>query len=102
LSELPAETIRRPPRYPLVPAFLLGRLAIDQRFRGQGNGRYLLADALSRCITSEIVGFALFVEAINDDGRRFYEREGFLPLPDTPNRFFRRLSHIAELFADSP
>jgi GNAT superfamily N-acetyltransferase len=98
LSELPPETVRRLPRYPLVPAFLLGRLAVDQRYRGQGWGRFLLADALHRCLTSEIVGFAVVVDAKDDSPRRFYERESFLALPDRPNRLFRRLSDIEALF----
>lgn len=31
LAELPAQTVRKLPRYPLVPATLLGRLAVDRR-----------------------------------------------------------------------
>jgi GNAT superfamily N-acetyltransferase len=102
LAELPPETVRRLPRYPLVPAFLLGRLAVDQRYRGQGWGRFLLVDALHRCLMSEITGFAVIVDAKDDAARRFYERESFLPLPDTPRRLFRRLADIAAVFRDSP
>ena len=36
LAELPAETVRKLPRYPLVPATLLGRLAVDRRQQGRG------------------------------------------------------------------
>ena len=39
LGDLPAGTARRLPRYPAVPATLMGRLAVDQRHRGQGLGR---------------------------------------------------------------
>ena len=46
LAELPAQTVRKFPRYPLVPATLLGRLAVDHRKKGKGYGRFLLADAL--------------------------------------------------------
>jgi GNAT superfamily N-acetyltransferase len=100
LTDLPPEVTKRLPRYPLVPAFLLGRLAVDTRYRGQGLGRFLLADALYRCLTSEIAGFAVIVDAKDDDARRFYEREGFLGLPDRTNRLFRRLSDIGDLFAE--
>lgn len=96
--ELPADTIRKLPRYPLIPATLLGRLAVDQRFRGQGYGRFLLADALFRSVRSEIASFAVIVDAKDDDARRFYERESFLPFPDQPMKLFRPMADLAALF----
>jgi GNAT superfamily N-acetyltransferase len=84
LAELPAEIIRGLPRYPLVPATLLGRLAVDQRSRAKGYGRFLLADALRPAVKSEIASFAVVVDAKDEAARRFYERESFLPLPDQP------------------
>jgi hypothetical protein len=59
-----------------------------------------LADALRRCIDSGIAGFAVVVDAKDDNARRFYERESFLPLPETPNRLFRRLADIASLIRE--
>ncbi len=99
LSELPAETIRKLPRYNLVPATLLGRLAVDEKYRGQGFGRYLLADALFRSWRSEIASFAVVVDAKDDGARQFYEREGFLALPDQPLKLFRPMADVAKLFA---
>lgn len=98
IGEWPAQTIRKLPRYPLIPATLLGRLAVDRRYRGQGHGRYLLADALSRCVRSEIASFAVVVDAKGEDARRFYQRESFLPFPDQPMKLFRPMADIAELF----
>jgi len=98
LPELPAGVARRLPRYPLVPATLLGRLAVDKRHRGKGYGRFLLADALFRAVRSEIASFAVIVEAKDDAARRFYERESFLPLPDTPMKLFRPMADIEKLF----
>ena len=98
LSELPAERARRLPHYPLVPATLLGRLAVDRRHRAKGYGRFLLADALFRALRSEIASFAVIVEAKDGDARRFYERESFLPLPDQPMKLFRPMADIAKLF----
>jgi GNAT superfamily N-acetyltransferase len=98
VGELPSEVTRKLPRYPLVPATLLGRLAVDLRFRGMGYGRHLLADALYRAAQSEIASFAVIVDAKNDDARRFYERESFIALPDRPNRLFRTMADIAGLF----
>ena len=98
LAELPAQTVRKLPRYPLVPATLLGRLAVDRRQQGKGYGRFLLADALHRAARNEIASFAVIVDAKDDNARRFYERESFLPLPDQPMRLFRPMADIAKLF----
>lgn len=98
LAELPADTARRLPRYPLVPATLLGRLAVDRRHQGKFYGRFLLADALGRAVRSEIASFAVVVDATNEAARRFYERESFLPFPDQPMKLFRPMADIAALF----
>ena len=97
-QELPPDIVRKLPRYPLIPATLLGRLAVDRRHRGKGYGRFLLADALYRSVTSQIASFAIVVDAKDDDSRRFYERESFLPFPETPMRLFRPMADIAALF----
>jgi len=98
LGELPEQTVRKLPRYPLLPATLLGRLAVDRREQGKGYGRYLLADALYRAAQSEIASFAVIVDAKDDNARRFYEREGFLPFPDQPMKLFRPMADIRRLF----
>jgi GNAT superfamily N-acetyltransferase len=98
LAELPPEVSRRLPRYPLIPATLLGRLAVDKRLQGQGFGRFLLADALYRALRSEIASFAVVVEAKDGAARRFYELESFLPFPDTQTKLFRPITDIAKLF----
>jgi GNAT superfamily N-acetyltransferase len=72
------------PRYPALPAILLGRLAVDVRYRGQGRGAALLVDALQRClnVTEEIGAMFVTVDAKDDDARRFYRRFAFEPLID--------------------
>jgi GNAT superfamily N-acetyltransferase len=98
LGELPEQTVRKLPRYPLVPATLVGRLAVDRRQQGKGYGRFLLADALYRAARSEIASFAVIVDAKDDNARRFYERESFLPFPDQPMKLFRPMADIRRLF----
>jgi GNAT superfamily N-acetyltransferase len=98
LADLPADVARKLPRYPLVPATLLGRLAVDRRHQGQGYGRFLLADALHRAVRSEIASFAVIVDAKDDNARRFYERESFLRLPDQPMKLYRPMADILRLF----
>lgn len=98
IAELPAQTARKFPRYPLVPATLLGRLAVDRRQQGKGYGRFLLANALYRASQSEIASFAVVVDAKDEGARRFYERESFLSLPDQPMKLFRPMADIRRLF----
>lgn len=98
LADLPEDVVRRLPRYPLIPATLIGRLAIDHRCHGQGWGGFLLLDALYRCARSDIASFAVVVDAIDDEARAFYLHQSFLPLPDQSHRLFRRMSDIAALF----
>lgn len=98
LTEFPADITRKLPRYPLVPATLLGRLAVDQNYQGRGYGRFLLADALLRAVRSEIASFAVVVDAKDEPARRFYERESFLPFPDQPMKLFRPMADIRRLF----
>jgi GNAT superfamily N-acetyltransferase len=98
LTGFPVDIIRKLPRYPLVPATLLGRLAVDQNYQGRGYGRFLLADALFRAVRSEIASFAIIVDAKDEAARRFYERESFLPFPDQPLRLFRSMGDIAKLY----
>src|SRR3954465_12567011 len=59
LHDLPEHVAKPLPRYPLVPATLIGRLALDRRYHGQGWGSFLLIDALRRCALSDIASFAV-------------------------------------------
>ena len=99
MTELPESTTARLPRYPRLPATLIGRLAVDRRFRGQGQGRFLLADALFRASRSEIASFAVIVDAIDQAARSFYLREGFIGFPDHPMRLFLAMSTVRTLLA---
>lgn len=98
MAELPDAVTIKLPRYPRLPATLVGRLAVDSRFQGQGQGRFLLADALFRASRNEIASFAVVVDAIDDAARAFYLREGFIPFPDHPMRLFLAMSTIREVF----
>jgi GNAT superfamily N-acetyltransferase len=98
LADLPEQIVKKLPRYPLVPATLLGRLAVDRGHQGKGYGRFLLADALHRAVRSEIASFAVIVDAKDEGARRFYVRESFLPLTDQPMKLFRPMADLAKLF----
>ncbi len=97
-AELPAAFVKTLPRYPVLPATLLGRLAVDARQRGRGIGTLLLLDALRRCLRSETASLAVVVDAKDDAAVSFYERHDFLRLPDQPHRLFMPMTEIAQLF----
>lgn len=98
LATLPPELTRKLPHYPVIPAVLLGRLAVDRTMQGRGVGAHLLADALFRAVRSEISAYAMVVDPVDDAARRFYQGFGFLPLLDDGDRLYRRLAEVAALF----
>jgi len=68
---------KRLPRYPILPATLIGRLAVDQSQRGKGLGGLLLFDAMSRSLRTSIASLAVVVDAKDDNARAFYAHYGF-------------------------
>ena len=73
------------PRYPLVSATLIGRLAVAKDRQGQRLGATFLADALRRALASaETVGSSMIVvDALDEGAAAFYVAHGFLRLPDS-------------------
>jgi len=94
LAELPPSTGKKLPRYPTVPAVRMGRLAVDETFKGQGLGGALLADALDRAARSEIAAFALMVDAKDEVAAAFYRHHGFIALPDATLTLFLPLATV--------
>lgn len=95
--ELPPEVVKRLPRYPVLPATLIGRLAVDQRWRGRGLGGLLLFDAMRRSLSTGIASLAVVVDAKDDDARAFYLRYGFRQLGQHHNRLYLRSKDIEAL-----
>lgn len=85
-GDVPVAARKHIPRYPLVSATLLGRLAVSESRQGERLGAILLADAVQRAYTSaETVGSSmLVVDALNERSVAFYEGHGFVRLPDSP------------------
>ncbi len=100
LGELPPEVADKLPRYPLVPATLLGRLAVDTGYQGKGLGEFLLMDALRRSLAQSqaIASMAVVVDAEGDRASSFYARYGFIQFPEHPHRLFLPMKTIAALF----
>lgn len=79
-----------PQSYSSIPATLLGRLAVDERFQGKGIGLILLFDALKRCyyLSKTIGSFAVVVDPLDKEAEKFYEKNGFIKLPGSDKMIF--------------
>lgn len=98
LQELPVKLSQKLPKYPVLPAILLGRLAIDQNYQKSGWGKLLLMDALSRSLENEIAAMAVVVDAINDRAISFYQNYHFIRFDDYSNRLFLPMPIIKQIF----
>jgi GNAT superfamily N-acetyltransferase len=98
-SILPTETAKKLPKDAALPAILIGRLAIDSSYHGQGLGGGLIMNALRRVLfLAERVGvMAVVVDAIDDQAVSFYLRHQFIPLLDDPRHLFLTVTTIRKL-----
>jgi len=98
---IPAEFQKKLPNsYKSIPTTLLGRLAIDNRFQKQGIGKLLLIDALRRSykISKSIGSFAVVVDPIGKEAEQFYDKYGFIKLPDS-GKMFLPMNTIKTIFS---
>jgi GNAT superfamily N-acetyltransferase len=82
---IPEEARKHIPKYPVVSATLIGRLALAQDFQGKGLGSFLLAEALRKAyVNADVVGSSMVVvDAIDENAARFYSAHGFVRMPDS-------------------
>lgn len=80
-----------------LPCLLLGQLATDAKWRGQGIGSGLFKHALRRCVAGAtlIGGRAQIVNAVDEEAAAFWQRRGFLPSKDDPMVLARSILDIA-------
>lgn len=83
---------------PEIPVMLIGRLAVDEEYKGLGLGKDMMADALKRALaTSRHVGVrAVIVHTLTDDLVTYYTDLGFEPLEPDSRTMFIRLSTLRE------
>ena len=101
LTELPADVSRKLPRYPSVPAVLIGWLGRDAGFRGQHIGPMLLADAITRLAAAPVGIHALCADAIDDAAAAFYREHQFQPFISRPNSFYLSMKTALALTAQA-
>ena len=100
LDAVPEEILRKPPKYPMVPTTLVGRLAVSTEFRGQRLGELLLMDALHRslALSEQAASAGVIVDAKDESAVSFYRKYGFLDLPKVERRLFSPMGTVAQLF----
>ena len=96
IGDLPEVARKGLPLRSPVPSALLGRLAVDFGFQGQGLGAALLADALIRAAHSANSAHAMVVDALNPSAAEFYIHHGFQPFASNPGRYFLALATIRQ------
>ena len=103
VTELPPDLIRKLPKYPLIPATLLGRLAVSRDHQGQKLGTLLLMDALHRSWrnSTQVASVGVMAEAIDEAARRFYLHHEFVPIPEHPRKVFLAMRTIAKAFGSA-
>jgi GNAT superfamily N-acetyltransferase len=97
INELPPEALaKKLPRYPRLPATMLGRLAIASAHQGRKLGRFLLMDALHRSwkATVEVGSIGVIVEALDEGALAFYRHHEFQSLPGHPDKLFLAMATI--------
>ena len=99
-AEMMPESLRKkmPKSYEALPVTLLGRLAVDAKFKGEGLGGILLVDALKRSYdSSRILGsIGVIVDPLDSEALAFYEKFGFILLPGS-GKMFLPMADIAKL-----
>ena len=90
---------KRLPRYPLLPATLLGHLAVHRSCQGKGLGELLIINALKRAlnVTSQVASLAVVAEALDGMAVNFYQKYGFQRFKQYPMKLYLPMKTIEEL-----
>ena len=100
LDELPPNIVKKLPKYPLIPATLLGRLAVSREHLGQKLGTLLLMDAQYRSWrnSTHVASLGVVAEAIDEAARNFYLLHEFVALLEHPRKLFIAMKTIQSAF----
>lgn len=84
-----------------VSGVRLGRLAVALACQRQGNGKVLLVAAMEKFmeIFERAGGIGLFVDAKDQDAKRYYQQFGFLSMPSNELELFLPVKTIHEALA---
>jgi GNAT superfamily N-acetyltransferase len=98
LSDLSPSQAKKLP-YQVLPALLIGRLAVQAALQGQGLGRRLLNAALAHSLSlrSQLGVYAVLVDPIHDAARAWYLKAGFIALEPPVTRLFLPMAILEKL-----
>jgi ribosomal protein S18 acetylase RimI-like enzyme len=84
-----------------VSGVRLGRLAVSKARQRQGVGKTLLVAAMGKFIEifNSAGGIGLFVDAKDQDAKRYYDQSGFVPMPSNELELFLPVKTIQEALA---
>lgn len=78
---------------------LIARLAVDDRYKANGYGAWLLVNALLKLLeASDIVGFPVIVVDAKDGAKSFYKKFGFVEFFDEKERLFITIDTVRKSF----
>lgn len=102
LAELHEASRKRLRAYAVLPAILVGRLAVDNRFRGARLGWLLMMHVLRACleISFQAGGMSVVVDALHERAARFYADLGFAPISRDLLRLHLPMGTVAALFPE--
>lgn len=102
LTELSDPFAKNLPRYPLLPATLLGRLAVDRTQQGKGIGELILIDALKKALeaTSQVASLAVIAEALDGEAVKFYQKYGFQLFKQNSMKLYLPMQSVEALCQD--
>ena len=88
------------PKYP-IPAVKIGRLAVDEKTKGKGIGKFLLIDAFLRIYEASkmVAAYAIIVDAKDAQSKEFYKYFGFMEHKDSELSLFLPIETIQKLFS---
>ena len=101
IAALEESFAKRLPRYPALPATLLGRLAVDNAQKGKRFGELLLIDALKKSLDTamQVASLAVIAEALDERALSFYMKYGFKQFNQEPMKLYLPMKSIEELIA---
>jgi ribosomal protein S18 acetylase RimI-like enzyme len=101
LNEVPEKLAKKLPRYPAVPAVLIGWLGRHTHYAGIGLGEILLFHAVKTVASAPIGVHAIFADAIDDRAVAFYEAFDFVPLVARPRTLFLPMTTALTIVAQA-
>lgn len=99
-ASFPDNTRKGLPKYP-IPVAKIGRLAVDEKYKGKGIGKFLLLDAFQRIYRASqaVAAFAILVDAKDEKAKEFYKYFGFIECQDSELSLFLPMGTIQKLFS---